>query len=145
MSEMSNFLENELIKHLFRTGSFTKPTVMAIALLTTPANDANTGQFTAGVGVEVANAGAYARIDVPPLDANWAATSGTDGKTSNINAVTFTQATANWGTVQGMALVSSATYDSGDMYFHSAVDTSRTIDNGDTAEFAAGAITVTLD
>jgi len=145
MSEMSDFLEDELIKHLFRTGSFTKPTVMAVALLTTAADDANTGIFTAATpGVEVTNAGAYARVDRAPLDANWTATSGGDGQTDNAAAITFTQATANWGTVAAMAFVSSITHNAGDVYFHSAVDTSRAIDNGDTAEFAIAAITITL-
>jgi hypothetical protein len=144
MSEMSDYLEDELIKHLFRTGSFTKPTVLAFCLLTTAADDDDSGVFTASTGVEVANAGAYARIDRPPLDANWAATSGSDGKTSNVAAITYTQATASWGTIAAMAITSSATYDAGDLLFHSTVTTSRLIDNGDTAEFAIGAITVTL-
>ncbi len=144
MSELSNFSEDELIKHFFRTGSFTKPTVMATALLTTAAVDGDTGQFTTGTGVEVTNAGAYARVDRAPLDANWTATAGGDGQTDNAAAITFAQATANWGTVAAMALVGSTTYDAGDMYFHSPVDTAKAVNTDDTAEFAAGAITVTF-
>ena len=144
MSEMSNYLEDELIKHIFRTGSFTKPSTLAIALLTTAAVDGDTGAFTAGTGVEVTNANAYARESRNPLDANWTATAGGDGQTDNAAAITFTQATGSWGTVAAMAIVDSATHNAGNMLFHSTVDTSRTIDNGDTAEFAAGSITVTL-
>jgi len=144
MSEMSDFLEDELVKHLFRTGSFTKPTVMAIALLTTAADDDDSGVFSGATGVEVTNANAYARQDEPPLDANWTATAGGDGQTDNVSAITFPQATGSWGTVVAMAFVSSATFDTGSMYFHSTVTTSRTIDNGDTAEFAIGAITITF-
>ncbi len=144
MAEMSDFLEVELVKHLFRTGSYTKPTVLAFALLTTPAIDADTGQFTTGTGVEVPSANAYARETRNPLDANWAATSGSDGLTSNVAAITFTQATGSWGTVDSMAITDNATFDTGNMLFHTAVGTSRTIDNGDTAEFAIGAVTVTF-
>ena len=144
MSEMSDFLEVELVKHLFRTGSFTKPTVLGFALLTTNADDANTGVFTSGTGVEVTNANAYARQDEPPLDANWAATSGSDGLTSNLAAITFPQATGSWGTVTGMGITDNITHDAGNLLFHSGVDTSRAIDNGDTAEFAIGAVTVTF-
>jgi hypothetical protein len=144
MSEMSDYLEDELIKHLFRTGSFTKPTVLGIALLTTNAVDADTGQFTTGTGVEVANAGAYARQDVPPLDANWSAPSAGNGITKNVAPVTFPQATANWGTIAAMAICDSITYDAGNMLMYSAVDTARAIDNGDTAEFAADSIIVTF-
>jgi hypothetical protein len=141
---MSNYLEEQLILHIFRTGSFTAPSVLAIALLTTGAVDGDTGQFTTGTGVEVTNAGAYARVERNPLDANWDAAVGGDGVTANTAAITFTQATGSWGTVSDMAIVDSSTYDSGNMLFYSNVDTSRAIDNGDTAEFAAGAITVTF-
>jgi hypothetical protein len=144
MSEMSDYLEDELIKHLFRTGSFTKPTVLAFALLTTAADDDDTGVFTASTGVEVTAAGAYARIDRPPLDANWSATAAGDGQTDNVAAITYTQATASWGTVTAMAITDSATHNAGNMLFHSTVTTGRAIDSGDTAEFAAGQITVTL-
>lgn len=143
MAEMSDYLEDSLVDHLFRTSSWSKPTVLAIALLTTAADDDDTGTFSTSTGVEVANANAYAREARNPLNANWSAS--VDGLTGNVAAITFTQATGSWGTVVAMAIVDDATYDSGNMLFHSTVGTSRTIDNGDTAEFAATALTVTFD
>lgn len=153
MSEMSDYLEDEVVKHIFRTGSFTKPTSIEIALLTTNAVDGDTGQFTVGTGVEVTNANAYARAangdaqsnTIDPLDANWTATAGGDGQTDNASAITFPQASGSWGTVVAMAFVDSSVFDAGNMLFYSAVDTSRAIDNGDTAEFAIAAITITFD
>lgn len=143
MSEMSNYLEDEIVKHIFRTGSFTKPTVLAITLMTTNAVDADTGTFS--TGVEVTNANAYARQARNPLDANWTATAGGDGQTDNAAAITFpTCTTATWGTVVGMTICDSTTHNAGNMLFYSPLDTSRTIDVGDTAEFAVGAITVTF-
>jgi len=144
MSEMSDYLEGQLIAHLFRTATFTKPTTIAIALLTTNAVDADTGQFTTGTGVEVTNANAYARQTLNAGDANWTAPAGGDGQTDNASAVTFPQATGSWGTIVATAIVDNGTYDTGDLWFYSTVDASKTIDNGDTAEFAIGAITVTL-
>lgn len=141
---MSNFLEDELVKHVFRTGTFAKPSVLAIALLTAATDDAGTGQFSTGSGTEVANSGAYARQTRNPSDSNWTATSGGDGQTDNAAAITFPQATASWGTVVAMGIVSSATYDAGNLYFHSTLTTSRAIDTGDTPEYAIGAITVTF-
>ena len=41
MSAMSNYLEDQLVKHLFRTGSFTKPTVIAVALCTSAPTDSD--------------------------------------------------------------------------------------------------------
>ena len=116
-----------------------------MALLTTNAIDGDTAVFSTGTGVEVPDANAYARVARNPLDANWAAPTAGDGVTSNVAAITFAQATGSWGTVAAMAICSSATFDTGEMLFYSTVGTGRTIDNGDTAEFAIGAITVTFD
>lgn len=144
MSDLSNFSEDELIKHFLRTGSFTKPSVLAIALLTTAAVDGDTGEFSSGTGVEVPSAGAYARQARNPSDANWTATDSGDGQSDNAAAITYPEATASWGTIVAIAICSSATFDVGSMYFHTLVGTNRTIDSGDTAEFAVGAITITF-
>jgi len=144
MSEMSNYLEEQLVLHIFRTGSFTAPSVLAIALLTTGAAEGDSGKFSTGTGVEVSTGSAYARVARNPADANWDAVTGGNGQTANTAAITFAQATGSWGTVSDMAIVDATTYDTGNMLFYSSVTTSRTIDNGDTAEFAASAITVTF-
>lgn len=143
MAEMSDYLEDSLVTHIFRTSSWSKPTVLALALLTTAADDDDTGTFSTSTGVEVPNANAYTRIARNPADANWAAS--VDGMTENVAAITFVQATGSWGTVVALAIVDDATFDSGNMLFHSTVGTSRTIDNGDTAELAATALTITFD
>lgn len=141
---MSDYLEDNLIDHIFRTDSWSKPSVLGFALLTTAAVDSDSGTFSTGTGVEVTNANAYARQARNPLDANWVAATGGNGLTSNVAAITFPEATGSWGSVTSMAIVDSTTYDAGNMLFHSVVGTTRTIDNGDTAEFAASAITVTF-
>lgn len=89
MANFSNYLEDQIIQHIFRTGSFTKPTTLAIALLTSAATDSDDGSTI----TEVANANGYARQSLNPLDANWAATAGGNGQTSNSSAITFPQAT----------------------------------------------------
>ena len=135
MSAMSDYLENELIKHLFRTGSFTKPTALEVALFTVTPSDA-------GGGTEVSG-GSYARVNVPPLDANWAATSGTDGHTDNVADIVFPTPTANWGQVVAFAIFDAHT--AGNMLFWGALTTPKTINNGDPApKFAAGALDLTL-
>jgi len=134
MSAMSDYLEVALIKHLFRTGSYTKPTELNVALYTAAPSDA-------GGGTEVAGAIGYARVNVAPLDANWAATSGTDGKTSNVAAITFGAPTGNWGTITHFGIFD----ESGNLLFWGALTTPKTVNNGDPApSFAIGALTVTL-
>lgn len=144
MASMSDYLEGQLIDHVFRTNTFTKPTVLAFALLTTNAVDADTGQFTTGTGVEVTNANAYARQDRPPLDANWDAPTAGDGLTDNAAALTFPTASGgSWGTITGAAICSSTTYDTGNMYLHGALTASKVIGDGDTFNFPAGNIDIT--
>ncbi len=140
MAKLSDYAEVELIKHFFRTGSFTKPTVMAIALCTGDPTDAGTGASMN----EVANSGSYARVDVPPLDANWDVTSGTDGQTANTADITFPTATGAWGTVTHVALLDSVTHGAGNVLFYGILGVSKVVASGETFKFAAGQLTITL-
>jgi hypothetical protein len=140
MAAMSNYLEDEIVKHIFRTGSFTKPTVLAVALCTAATTDAQTGATI----TEVTNANNYARATLNPLDANWAATSGGNGLTSNSSAITFNQASGSWGTITHIAIVDTATHGAGNVLFHGALTVSKTVNNGDTFSFQIGDLQITL-
>lgn len=133
MSAMSNYLEVEIVKHIFRTGSFTKPAVLGIALFTSAPSDA-------GGGTEVSGNG-YTRVAQNPLDANWAATDGTNGTTSNSTAITFPTPTgAGWGTVTHFAIFDATT--AGNLLIHGALTASKTINAGDTVSFAPNQLQV---
>jgi hypothetical protein len=136
MSNASDFLEVEIRKHLFRTGSWTKPTGLYVALFTVTPSD------TAGSGTEVTG-GNYARVNVPPLDANWSGASTTDGATDNVAAITFNAPSANWGTVVAFGIFDAST--SGNMLVWGPISPSKTINASDPApSFAAGALDVTI-
>jgi len=135
MAAMSDYLEVAIVKHLFRTGSYTKPTELNVALYTAAPSDA-------GGGTEVAGGVGYARVNVPPLDANWAATSGTDGHTDNVAAITFGTPTGNWGTITHFGIFD----ESGNLLVWGALTTPKTVNNGDPApSFAIGALDITFD
>jgi len=135
MAAASDYLENELIKHLFRTGSFTKPTALHFALFTAAPNDAGGGTECTG--------GSYARVDLAPGDANWAATSGIDGITSNAAAITFPAPTADWGQATHWAIFDAGS--GGNMLIHAVLTTPKTINNGDPApSFPIGDLVVTF-
>lgn len=135
MSAMSDYLEVELRKHLFRTGSFTKPAALWIALFTVAPTDA-------GGGTEVTG-GAYARVQRDPLDANWTAASATDGITTNAAAITFPAPTANWGIVVAFGIFDASV--AGNLICPGAVTPNKTVNLGDPApSFAAGDIVVTF-
>lgn len=135
MSAMSDYLEVEIRKHVFRTGSFTKPTVLAVALFTAAPSDS-------GGGTEVSG-GSYARVQRDPLDANWTGASSTDGLTDNAAALTFPTPTANWGTITHFGIFDATS--GGNLLFWGALTTPKTVNNGDPAPaFATGALDVTF-
>jgi hypothetical protein len=136
MSGMSDYLEVQLRKHLFRTGSFTKPTVLGVSLHTTdPLDDAS--------GTEVSG-GAYARVNLPPLDANWSAPDAVGGVAANLAAITFPAPVgANWGTVTHFGIWDAAS--GGNLLVSGALAAPKTINDGDAApSFAIGALVITF-
>lgn len=155
MAAMSDYLENKLIDFLFRaqalgiTGATaaagTGPSALYVGLYTANPTD------TAG-GTEVSG-GSYARVLVTSALGAWdntqaasstAVSSGTGGTTRNQSAITFPAPTANWGTVTGMALFDAAS--GGNMLIWSALNVSKTVNNGDAApSFAANALTFQID
>jgi len=136
MAAFTNYLEDKIVDHLFRTAGFTKPTALYVGLLTAAATP-ETGGVT-----EVAG-GSYARVAEAPGDANWAAPAGGDGTTSNVNAITFPTATADWGTATHFGIWDAAT--AGNLLVYGALTASRNIVNGATPSFPAGSLTVQVD
>lgn len=133
MADMSDYLEQQLLNLIFRTQVAWKPTAIYIALFTAAPSDS-------GGGTEVSG-GAYARQQVTQLDANWNAP-GVGGLTDNVNEIAFPVATANWGTVTHMGIFDAVS--AGNLLFHSALTTSKTVNTDDTFKFAAGDLDVTL-
>jgi hypothetical protein len=154
MAAMSNYLENKLIDHVFRATSFTMPSALYIALLTTNCVDSDTGTIltagSGGTGVEVTG-GNYSRYQLDPSTTNWAntqasgsgASSGTTGTTSNSATVTFPTASASWGTITGIAIVDAAT--NGNILFYGALSTSKTVGSGDVFQFNANQLSIQID
>ena len=127
MSEFSNYLENALINAVLRNTSYTSPTTVYVALFTSDPTDAGTGTEVSG--------GSYSRTSVTfGAPSNGVSTTSAD--------VTFPQATAGWGVVSHIGLYDAST--SGNLLFHTPLDTSKTIDSGDIFKIASGSLTVTL-
>lgn len=127
MSEMSNYLENELIDHVFRNAAYTSPTTVYVALHTADPGEAG--------GNELPVANGYARVAV-----TFGAPS--DGSSTNSGSVSFTASGGNWGTITHFSIQDAAS--AGNMLVYSPLDTSRVINDGDTLQFNAAAITVTF-
>jgi hypothetical protein len=127
MAEMGNYLENALINAVLRNTSYTSPTTTYLALYTSDPTDADTGTEVTG--------GSYARQEIT-------FGSPSNGVTTNSAAIEFPQATGNWGTVTHVAIRDALT--SGNLLFHTPLDTSKTINSGDVFKITSGNLSVTL-
>jgi len=124
-----DYLENKILEHIVGKTSFAMPTAY-IALCTADPGEANSG---AGIS-EVANSNGYARKATSGSD--WGEASG--GAISNAAAIVFPQATDSWGTITHYAIMTSPVWGEGYMLVWGDVTTPKTIDSGDTVQFAIG-------
>jgi len=127
MAEMSNYLENALINATLRNTTYTSVATVYVSLWTSDPTDAGSGTEVSG--------GSYARTAVTfGAPAN--------GVTTNNADVTFPTATASWGTVGWIGINDAAT--SGNLLYHTALDTAKAIDSGDIFKISTGNLSVTL-
>ncbi len=127
MAEMSNYLETALINATLRATTYTAPTTVYVSLWTSDPTDAGSGTEVTG--------GSYARTAV-----TFGAPS--DGVALNNADVTFPTATGSWGTVGWIGIHDASA--SGNLLYHTALDTSKTIDSGDIFKISTGNLSVTL-
>jgi hypothetical protein len=127
MAEMSNYLEAALINATLRNTSYTSPTTVYLALYTDDPTDADTGTEISG--------GSYARQSI-----TFGAPS--NGTSTNSAAIEFPAATANWGVVTHVGIRDALT--SGNLLYHTALDASKTINNGDIFKILTSNLSVTL-
>ncbi len=126
---MSNYLENALLNATLNATTYTAPATVYVSLWTSDPTDAGSGTEVSG--------GSYARTAV-----SFATASGTSGNVLNDADVTFPTATASWGTVGWIGINDAAT--AGNLLYHTALDTSKTIDSGDIFKISTGNLSVTL-
>ena len=127
MAAFSNYLENALINGTLRATNYTAPATVYVGLFTTDPTDAGSGTEVSGNG--------YAR-----KSATFAAPS--NGASTTDADIQFDQATGDWGTVTHFAIFDALT--TGNMLYHGALTTSKTIETGDVFKIATGGLTVTL-
>lgn len=118
---------------------YTPPATLYLALSTSSFSTNATGS----VMNEVSSAGtAYARVAITANFTNFPAATGSNPATkSNGTVFTFPTATAAWGTILSAYLVNAAS--GGDILYGADLTASKTIQTGDTATYAVGALTIT--
>lgn len=124
---MSNYLENALINVTLRNTSFTAVASPYVALFTSDPTDAGTGTEVSG--------GSYSR-----QSATFGAPS--NGASVTTADITFPTATASWGTITHIGIYDAST--SGNLLYHTPLDSSKAIDTGDIFKITSGNLSVTL-
>lgn len=133
MGSFADYLEDKTLDYILGGAAFTPAATLYVGLSTTTITDAG-GNITEPSG------NGYARMSVAQNQTNWPASS--SGSISNGAAVTFPEATGAWGTVTDFFLSDASS--GGNIYFWSALGTSKDVSNGDTLSFAIGDLTVSL-
>jgi len=131
---MSTDLADKILDHIFQTAEYTAADTLYVGLSTGTIDDDTTGG-----AVDNTISGAYARVECN----TWTAAAA--GASENTNAITFTTATASWGTVTHFMILDHLTnIAASDCLIWGTVDPNRTIGIDDVAEYAAGALDITL-
>ena len=123
----TNFLETEILDHVFAGAAYTAPSQHYLGLFTAAPGEA-------GGGTELSGS-AYARR---PVDFS---TSG--ATTSNDAAIDFATATGSWGTVTHVGVFDAAT--SGNLMAYATLSSSKAIATGDVFRVPTGDLDITLN
>ena len=125
----SNFLETEILDHVFAGAAYTAPSTHYLALFTAAPGET-------GGGTEVTTSGtAYVRKAV--------AFTTTGNTTSNSAAVEYPTATASFGTVTHVGVFDALT--SGNLMAYATLSSSKAIATGDVFRVPTGDLDITLD
>jgi hypothetical protein len=128
-----DYLENEVLDHVFGGSAYSAPSNLYFGLSSTDPGDD-------GSGVTEPSGGSYARVNMANNLTNFPAAVG--GAKSNGVAITFPTATASWGSLGYFCIFDAAS--GGNFLGGGSLAAPKTIDNGDTAEYAIGDFDFTL-
>ena len=123
----TNFLDTEILDHVFAGAAYTAPTTKYIGLFTAAPGET-------GGGTEVSGS-AYARQSMA------FATSG--DTTSNSAAVEFPTASGSWGTITHVGIFDALT--SGNLMVYATLTASKAIASGDVFRVPSGDLDITLN
>jgi hypothetical protein len=129
-NNLTNFEEDRILNHITGRTDYNLPTNLYLGLFTAAPGEA-------GGGTEVSGGG-YARQQTV---GKWAAASG--GSISTNADVDFGTASGAWGTVTHVALFDASA--AGNMVWHGALASSKTVASGDGFKVSSGQLTLALD
>jgi len=136
MGSLSNYIENEILDHILKTGDWTAPANLYVGLSTAdPTDDASGIAEPAGNG--------YARVNHNSWDV------AASRATENTGTITFPEASGSWGTITHFFVCNHLSNDTWgtnvELIAHGALSASKTIGAGDNASFQDGAIDISFN
>jgi len=132
---LSGYLKDQLITHLFRTATFSKPVVgLWVALFISVPVDVTAWTEVSG--------GSYARALYAARDDHWSTPSAGNGQTHNLLDIVFPTPTANWEPILGYAILDAPT--GGNILFYGTLATAQAAVIGSNPRFTAGTLTATF-
>jgi hypothetical protein len=123
----TNFLETEVLDHVFGGNAYTAPVTLYTGLYTASPSDTGGGTELSGDG--------YAR--------QATAFTVTGNTASNTSAEEWATATGSWGTITHVGVFDAST--GGNLMAYGALTASKTIATGDVFRIPAGDLDITLD
>jgi hypothetical protein len=136
---LTNYAEQKVLDTMFGNAAWATQATVWVGLATA-SSDLEVPTFTEVTG------GLYARVAVTNNSTNWPAATqngSNEGQKQNGTVITFPTANANWGTATHWFVADAVT--AGNVWAIGALTTPKAINTNDTASFAAGSITITLD
>ena len=133
MGSFTDFLELEVLDHVFGAAAYTAPVTLYIGLSTTTITDA-------GVNITEPVANNYARAVITNNSTNFPAASG--GSKANGTDFTFNVPSGAWGTILDFFIGDAAS--AGNILAYGTLTASQAPTSGNTVKFATGALTITL-
>ena len=124
----SNYLENKTLDHILGSVALAQPSALYVALSTGSFNDDASGTELSGNG--------YTRKVVT----FGTASSGSISSNSNVE---FDDATGSWGSVSHFGIFDASS--GGNLLYHGAFSSAKTIEVGDVLKISSGSLTVSLD
>jgi hypothetical protein len=125
----SNYLETELLDHVFTNNAYTSPSAVYVSLHT-----ANPDEDASGAEVSTSGTGYARQAGAFSVSGNTATTTA---------AVEYPTATASYGTVTHVGIWDAST--GGNMLAYAALTTSKAISSGDVFRIPTGDLDITLD
>jgi hypothetical protein len=123
----SNYLETELLDHVFTNSAYTAPSTLYLALFTSAPGEA-------GGGTEVSGSGYLRQTAAFTVSGNEA---------TNSASIEFPTATGSYGTVTHVGVFDASS--SGNLLCYAALSASKAIESGDVFRVPAGDLDITLD